>query len=180
MSHEFDALLVPYCSLPTLLRDVRHKCQLSCAFDGRLKFPLMHRAGSRNPSRQDLAALGHERAQQLYVLVINVINLVRAELADLPTTKQCAALSILFVPAARGAPSAPRARSPSCFSHDYTSAPSKPASSVSSTRGPSPGCRSGGRPRATRRRSETVFRRVRVRSTTRFSRSMRTIKWRRT
>jgi hypothetical protein len=41
------------------------------------------RAGARDAARQDLGALGHERHQQLRVLVVDVVDLVRAELADL-------------------------------------------------------------------------------------------------
>src|ERR1700742_5155362 len=54
-------------------------------------------AGAGDAARQDLAALGYERADQLDVLVVDVVDLVRAELADLPTAKQRAALALRLV-----------------------------------------------------------------------------------
>jgi len=44
--------------------------------------------GSRDPARQDLGALRDELLQQLHVLVIDVVNLVRTELADLAATEK--------------------------------------------------------------------------------------------
>ena len=43
-------------------------------------------------ARQHLAALRDEAAQQLDVLVVDVVDLVRAELADLAAAEQAAAL----------------------------------------------------------------------------------------
>src|SRR5581483_7468771 len=54
-----------------------------------------HRAGARDAARQNLAALRHERSDQLDVLVVDVVDLVRAELADLTPTEQRAALTLL-------------------------------------------------------------------------------------
>src|SRR6185503_13548626 len=60
--------------------------------DRGLQLPLVLGAGPRDPARQDLAALGHERPDQLDVLVVDVVDLVRAELADLAAAEQCAPL----------------------------------------------------------------------------------------
>ena len=83
-----------------LLADVGHEGQLPGALDGRLQRPLMCGADTRDPPRLDLAALRNERRQQLHVLVIDVINLLDAELAD-PTAPEEPAASPGLV--ARGA-----------------------------------------------------------------------------
>src|SRR3954467_15081814 len=83
-----------------LLRRVRDQRQLPCPHDGGAQLALMQRAGSRDAAWQDLGALGHERHQQLDVLVVDVVNLVRAELADLAAPEHRAAL--LSVLALRG------------------------------------------------------------------------------
>src|SRR4029079_11101228 len=57
----------------------------------------MLRARPGNPARQDLAPLRHEAAEQLHVLVVDVVDLVRAELADLAAAEQAAALALLAV-----------------------------------------------------------------------------------
>src|SRR4030088_3020846 len=81
-----------------LIGHIGDQCDLPRAFDRRLQLALVHGAGARNAARQNLAALGHERPNQLHVLVIDVVDLVRAELADLAPAKQRAALALLFVP----------------------------------------------------------------------------------
>src|SRR5262247_4487046 len=143
----------------------------------------MHRAGARDAPRQDLAPLRHEGPQELHVLVIDVVDLVRAELADLPPAEHRPALALLlvarFLVALLAAAAAARSSLSEC--HGYASIPSKRSSvssSVSMCERPSPGCRCGGRPRLTRRRSDSLWRFVRVRSMTRFSSSTRTIMWR--
>src|SRR4051812_5061526 len=80
-----------------LLRHVRDEGDLAGALDRRLQLALVLGAGAGNASRQDLAALGHERPDQLHVLVVDVVDLVRAELADLATAEQRAALSLFLV-----------------------------------------------------------------------------------
>ena len=74
----------------------------------RLQLALVRRAGARDAARQDLAALRHERAEQLHVLVVDVVDLVRAELADLAAAEQRAPLLVLLVAAASAAPRAAR------------------------------------------------------------------------
>src|ERR1043165_8825788 len=80
-----------------LVRHVRDKRDLPRALDGDLQLPLVHRAGARDAARQNLAALRHERAQELHVLVVDVVDLVRAELADLAAPEHRTALAALFV-----------------------------------------------------------------------------------
>src|SRR3981081_2671174 len=82
---------------PASVRHVRNQCDLARALDRRLQLPLMHRACARDAPREDLAALGNERADQLHILVIDVVDLVRTELADLATTEQRAALPLFLV-----------------------------------------------------------------------------------
>src|SRR5947209_8740351 len=165
------------------IRHVRNQRDLARALDRRLQLPLMHRAGARDAPRENLAALGHERPDQLHVLVVDVVDLVRAELADLATTEERAALSLFLVSRllVAAAAAATAARASLSEWHRYTSTPSNRSSSISSASlcwRPSPGCRWGGRPRFTRRRSDSVRRLVCVRSTTFFSSSTRTIMWR--
>src|SRR3954466_7870563 len=80
-----------------LLRHVRDERDLARALDRRLQLALVLGAGARDPPRQDLAALGHERPDQLHVLVVDVVDLVRAELADLAPAEQRAPLSLFLV-----------------------------------------------------------------------------------
>src|SRR5438045_8005032 len=80
-----------------LLRHIRDERDLAGALDCRLQLALMFRAGPGNTPRQDLAALGDERPDQLDVLVVDVVDLVRAELADLATAEQRAALPLFLV-----------------------------------------------------------------------------------
>src|SRR5262245_6941250 len=94
-----------------LIRHVRDQRDLSRAFDRRLEFSLVHRARARDPPRQDLAALGHERPDQLHVLVVDVVDLVRAELADLAAAEQRAPLLLALFAALLIAALAAAARS---------------------------------------------------------------------
>src|SRR5688500_16485650 len=147
----------------------------------------MLRARAGNPPRQHLAALGDEAAQQLDVLVVDVVDLVRAELADFAPAEKSAATALvaaLRVLVAGLAAAARAALLRSTKWHDAyasMSAPSNimsPESSSFSPCGPSPGCRSGGNPRATRRRRDSSVRLVRARSALIADSSTRTIRWR--
>src|SRR4030095_14620834 len=117
-----------------LIRRVRQQRQLTCANDGHAQRPLMLRARAGNPPRQHLAALGNEAAQQLDVLVVDVVDLVRAELADFPAAEKSAATRL--VPArgvfAAGLAAAARAallRSTKC--HDAYASISAPSNIMS-------------------------------------------------
>src|SRR5262245_17011759 len=96
----------------SLLRRVRDQRELARAHDRRPQLPLMERTRSRNAPRQNLGPLGDERHQELHVLVVDVVDLVRAELADFATTEHRPALTILalLLPAARRLPAAPAAK----------------------------------------------------------------------
>ena len=72
---------------------VRQQRKLSRAHDRNPQPALMLRARPGNPSRQHFASLRHEPAQQLDVLVVDVVDLVRAELADLSASEQAAPLT---------------------------------------------------------------------------------------
>src|SRR5688572_18196149 len=84
-------------SMGTSVRHVRNERDLTRALDGGLQLALVHRAGARDTARQDLAALRHERADQLDVLVVDVVDLVRAELADLAPAEHRPPLALLLV-----------------------------------------------------------------------------------
>src|SRR5204862_3810230 len=75
----------------------RTERDLSRALERGPQRPLMHGAGARDPPRQNFPALGHEWPDQLHVLVIDVVDLVRAELADLAPAEQGPALALRFV-----------------------------------------------------------------------------------
>ena len=66
-----------------LVSNVRQKCDLSCALDCGVQFALMLCAGARNSSGQDLAALADELSQLCGILVVDEINLICTENADL-------------------------------------------------------------------------------------------------
>src|SRR4029079_4204840 len=164
-----------------LLRRVRDQRQLARPHDRRPQLSLVQRAGPRNTPRQHLGALGHERHQELHILVVDVVDLVRAELADLAPPEHRPALPVLALlggtagfraPSAETLPAVHRISSPPPMSKRSS------RSSSGSPRWPSPGWRSGGNPRATRRRRAVCVRRSRVRATTACSSSTRTTRWR--
>src|SRR5262245_20455269 len=86
-----------------LLGRERQQRDVPRALDGQGQLALVLRAGAEHAARQYLAALGHEGGDQLDVLVVDVIDLVRAELADLAPPEEVA-LALLL--AARAAPAA--------------------------------------------------------------------------
>src|SRR5262245_40572418 len=73
---------------------IRNQRDLTGALDRGLQLALMHRAGARDAARQNLAALGDERPDELHVLVVDVVDLVRAELADLAAAEEGPALAL--------------------------------------------------------------------------------------
>src|ERR1700681_927467 len=81
----------------SLVCDVRNQGDLARALDRRLQLALVHRARARDTPRQDLAALRHERPQQLHVLVVDVVDLVRTELAHLSAAEHRPALTLFLV-----------------------------------------------------------------------------------
>src|SRR3954468_20337404 len=80
-----------------LLRHIRDERDLPSALDRRLQLALMLGARSGNASRQNLAAFGNERPNQLHILVVDVVDFVRAELADLAAPEECPPLSLFLV-----------------------------------------------------------------------------------
>src|SRR5262249_33837119 len=81
----------------SLVRHIWNQRQLTGPLDRRLQFALVHGTRSRNAPRQDLPALRHKRAQQLHVLVVDIVDFVRAEFADLPPAEHGTALSLLLL-----------------------------------------------------------------------------------
>src|SRR5262245_66521664 len=71
-----------------LVRGERDQRQMACPLDRLLQGALVVGAGARNPPRQDLRALGDELLQELDVLVIDVVDLVGAELTDLAPAEE--------------------------------------------------------------------------------------------
>src|SRR5262249_29075764 len=130
-----------YSAAKPLVRDIWDQRQLTGTLDRRLQFALMHRARAGNPPRQDFAALRHERTEQLHVFVVDIVDFIRAEFADLTAPEHRPALSLLLVFVFFVAPAAAAARASLSKWHRYASIPSNRSSSRSSVSvdRPSPG-----------------------------------------
>src|SRR5262249_12284897 len=92
-----------------LIRHIRYQRELARPLDRRRQLPLVHRARARDPPRLDLPALGQERRQQPDVLVIDVVDLLRAELAHAATAEKASTrgvTALAFVLVAALAPAA--------------------------------------------------------------------------
>src|SRR6186713_2036221 len=168
-----------------LFGGVRDQRQLARPHQRHTQLALVQGARPRNAPRQDLGALRHEGEQQLRVLVVDVVDLVRAELADLAPAEHRAALAVLALRARAARTRAAALLGAETLASVHRSIPrslpmSKRSSrsSSASPRWPSPGCRSAGRPRATRRRCEVAVRRALVRSITACVSSTRTTRCR--
>src|SRR5215468_2730799 len=78
----------------------------------------MERAGPGDPPREDLAPFGDEALEELDVLPVDVLELLRAELADLaPPDEKLLARAALAVASRRAAASG-RASGSATHSHD--------------------------------------------------------------
>src|SRR5688500_17748588 len=77
---------------PTSIGGVRQQRDLARPHDRGAQLALVQRTGARDPARQDLGALRHERRQQLHVLVVDVVDLLDADLADLAPAEHRTAL----------------------------------------------------------------------------------------
>src|SRR2546426_1528137 len=77
-----------------LLSNVRNERELPRARDRDLQRALVLGAGAGDPARLDLAPLRDKRRQQPDVLVVDVIDFLRAELADAPAPEEAAARAL--------------------------------------------------------------------------------------
>src|SRR5450759_381014 len=77
-----------------LVSNVRNQRELARARNRHLQGTLVLRAGARNPARLDLAPLRDEGRQQPDILVVDVIDLLRAELADATPAEEPAARAL--------------------------------------------------------------------------------------
>src|SRR5690348_15455790 len=162
-----------------LLRRVRDERQLTRPHQRHAQLPLVQGAGPRNTARQNLGPLRHEGEQQLRVLVVDVVDLVRAELAHLAAAEHRTALAVLALTrtaatALLGAETSTSVHRSIPRSRSLPMSKRSSRSSSASPRWPSPGWRSAGRPRATRRRCEVAERAALVRSMTACVSSTRT------
>src|SRR6476646_9797164 len=78
---------------------VRDERQLARAHQRHAELPLVQRTGTRDAARQNLRALRNKGEQQLGVLVVDVVDLVRAELAHLAAAEHRPALAVLALTA---------------------------------------------------------------------------------
>src|ERR1019366_5871061 len=67
------------------------QCDVARLLDSLGDAELMGRANPRQAARNDLAALGHKAGEQTHVLVIDAVDLLGAELADLLAPEELAA-----------------------------------------------------------------------------------------
>src|SRR5258708_15255775 len=111
-------------------RDVRQQGYRARALDGVSERALVPRATAGDTARDDLAALGHEAAQTAHVLVVDDVDLVRAELADFPPAEPATLDG--FRCGRNGAP--PLDVRPTARQNGTSSSPPPPAFAVSSAK----------------------------------------------
>src|ERR1700674_5531952 len=132
----------------------------------------MERAGPGDAPRQDLAALRDEALQHLDVLPIDVLDLLRAELADLPPAhEELLARPALAVLGGRAAPS--RTARPGTHPHDSALLSAGAASAAGCAGAAGAGGRGGRRSALALRRSAILPARFSS-SSTRTARCLRT------
>jgi hypothetical protein len=71
-------------------RHVRQQGHRARTLDGVGELALVARTTARDPARNDLAALGYEAAEPTHIFVVDEVDLVRAELANLPPPEPAA------------------------------------------------------------------------------------------
>ncbi len=76
-------MILSYNTLYILVRYVGEKCHLSCSLDSYVELSLVKSASAGYTSGEDLSSLRDELSELSYVLVINAVNLVLAEDANL-------------------------------------------------------------------------------------------------
>ena len=91
----------------TSVRRERKQGDVPRPLDGQGQLALVLGAGAEHPARQDLAPLGDEPREQLHVLVVDVVDLVRAELADLAAPEEIALALVLVAARPPFAPPGP-------------------------------------------------------------------------
>ena len=62
---------------------VGEKCHLSCSLDSYVELSLMKSASAGYTSGEDLSSLGNELSELSYILVVNAVNLILTEDANL-------------------------------------------------------------------------------------------------
>src|SRR5690349_17627853 len=75
----------PECSNEMLVGSKRQQRDIACALQCLHKLALMGRANSGNPTWQNLSTLRNKLKEEASILVVDVVNLVHAEFADLLT-----------------------------------------------------------------------------------------------
>ena len=72
-----------YQAFPILVGNVGKKCHLTCSLDSGGELSLVKSAGAGYTSGEDLSSLGNELSELCYILVIDSVNLILAEDANL-------------------------------------------------------------------------------------------------
>ena len=83
-----------------LVGNVGEKCHLACSLDSSGELSLVKSAGAGNTSGEDLSSLGNELSELADVLVIDALNLILAEDANLLSSvvlAECGTLSIVSI-----------------------------------------------------------------------------------
>ena len=70
-------------SFLVLVADIRDERHVACSLNSDSKLTLMISAGSGDSSGKDLGALAYALSKSAYVFVIDMVDLISAELADL-------------------------------------------------------------------------------------------------
>ena len=97
MSFSFK-LILSYNNKSKLVRNVGKKSHLTSSLDSYGELSLVKSAVAGNSSGKDLSSLGHELSELSYILVINSVNLILAEDANLLSSvvlAECGTLSIV-------------------------------------------------------------------------------------
>src|SRR5258705_13046664 len=101
---------------PSVQVGVRHQREIARALDRRRELGLVMSAGSGDPRRNDLAVLADEVFEQIDVLVVDPLDLLRGETAELAALEELlrallialAVAALAFFPAFAPPPRAPR------------------------------------------------------------------------
>src|SRR6476660_3465277 len=149
-------------SAPASVRGEGQERDVARPLDGQGELALVLGAGAEHPARQDLAPLGHEPGEELHVLVVDVVDLVRAELADLPAPEEVALACVLAAAAPGSAGTA--ASTARAATTTAASATAESASTEAHQTTPSPSTERSRRSPRSRSRSRSRSSRSRSRS----------------
>ena len=92
-------MILSYNSNYVLVGNVGKKCHLACSLDSSSELSLVKSASAGNTSGEDLSALGDELSELCNILVVDLVNLILAEDANLLSSvhrTECGTLGIFI------------------------------------------------------------------------------------